>query len=65
MKIDVWTILLIGVGLLWIIGVDSMPVLKVLGFPMCLGAFALWVNYSPLWSKLSRFMEDGLNGKYE
>jgi hypothetical protein len=65
MKIDVWTILLIGVGLLWVIGVDFMPFLRVLGFPMFIGVFTIWVNKSSVFKRLSEFMDDGLAGKYE
>lgn len=56
---------LIVVALLWIIGVDFMPFMKVLGFPLFIGAFAFWAKYSDTFKKLSRFIDDGFDGKFE
>ena len=50
-------LLLIAVMLLWVVGVDSMPILKVLGLPLFIGAFALWVNWSKTFRKLSKWMD--------
>ena len=55
---------LIAAALLWIIGVDFMPFMKVLGFPLFIGAFAFWVKYSDTFKKLSKFMDDGMSGKF-
>lgn len=49
--------LLVAVMLLWVVGVDSMPVMKVLGLPSLIGAFALWVNWSETFRKLSKWMD--------
>lgn len=46
--------LLVAVMLLWVVGVDYMPVLKVLGLPLFICAFALWVNWSKTFRKLSK-----------
>lgn len=56
---------LIGCALLWIIGVDYMPIMKVLGLPLLILAFANWVKHSDAWAKLSNFMDDGLSGKFD
>ena len=56
---------LVGAALLWIIGVDFMPFMKVLGFPLFIGAFAFWVKYSDTFKKLSEWMDDEMSGKYE
>lgn len=56
---------LIVAALLWVIGVDFMQVMKVLGFPLFIGAFAFWVKYSDTFKKLSKFMDDGMSGKFE
>jgi hypothetical protein len=55
---------LIGCAVLWVIGVDSMPFMKVLGLPLVILAFANWVKHSDAWAKLSNFMDNGLEGKY-
>ena len=55
---------LIGCALLWIIGVDYMPIMTVLGLPMFLSAFGIWVKYSGIFKRVSRFMDNGLEGKY-
>lgn len=65
MKNFMSNVILIAVSLLWIIGVDSMPVMKVLGFPLFILAFCFWVKHSTGWKKLSRFIDDGLGGKFE
>ena len=57
--------LLITVGLIWIIGVDSAPIFRVIGFPMFLGAMFVWFKYSNTFKKLSKFMDDGLAGKFD
>jgi uncharacterized membrane protein YvlD (DUF360 family) len=56
--------LLIAVMLLWVVGVDYMPVMKVLGLPLFIGAFALWVNWSNTFSKLSEWMDAGMRGEF-
>ena len=56
---------LIVAALLWIIGVDFMPFMKVLGFPLFIGAFAFWVKYSDTFKKLSEWMDDGMSGKFD
>lgn len=53
--------LLVAVMLLWVVGVDYMPVMKVLGLPLFIGAFALWVNWSKTFSKLSKWVDTGFN----
>lgn len=49
--------LLIAVVLLWVVGVDYFPVMKVLGLPLFIGAFTLWVNWSSTFRKLSKWMD--------
>ena len=49
--------LLVAVALLWIVGVDYTPVMQYLGFPLFIGAFALWVNWSKTFRKLSKWMD--------
>jgi hypothetical protein len=49
--------LLVAVALLWVVGVDYMPVMKVLGLPLFIGAFALWANWSRTFRKLSKWMD--------
>lgn len=56
---------LIVAALLWIIGVDFMPFMKVLGFPLFIGAFAFWVKYSDTFKKFCKFMDDGMSGKFD
>ena len=50
-------VLFVAVGLLWIVGVDYMPIMKVLGLPLFIGAFALWANWSKTFRKLSKWMD--------
>ena len=57
MKTAVSNVLLVAVMLLWVVGVDYMPVMKVLGLPLFIGAFALWVNWSQSWQKVSKWMD--------
>lgn len=57
--------LLIGVGLLWIIGVDSMPFMKALGLPLFIGAMSIWFKYSNTWKIVSNFMDRGINGEFD
>lgn len=56
--------LLVAVMLLWVIGVDYMPFMRVLGLPLFIGAYALWVNYSQSWQKVSKWMDDGFRGEF-
>lgn len=49
--------LLVAVILLWIVGVDYMPVMKVLGLPSFIGAFALWANWSKTFRNLIEWMD--------
>ena len=56
MKTIVSNCLLVAVMLLWVVGVDYMPVMKVLGLPLFIGAFALWVNWSKTFRKVSEWM---------
>ena len=53
--------LLVAVMLLWVVGVDYMPVMKVLGLPLFIGAFALWVNWSSTFRKVSEWMDGEFN----
>lgn len=57
MKTIVSNCLLVAVMLLWVVGVDYMPVMKVLGLPLFIGAFALWVNWSNSWKRISAWMD--------
>ena len=57
MKTIVSNVLPVAVMLLWVVGVDYMPVMKVLGLPLFIGAFALWVNWSKTFRKLSKWMD--------
>lgn len=56
--------LLVAVMLLWVVGVDGMPVMKVLGLPLFIGAFAMWVNWSQSWKRLSEWMDAGMRGEF-
>ena len=64
MKTIVSNVLLVAVMLLWVVGVDYMPVMKVLGLPLFIGAFALWVNWSSTFRKLSKWMDAGMRGEF-
>lgn len=57
MRTAVSNMLLVAVMLLWVVGVDYMPVMKVLGLPLFIGAFALWVNWSKTFRKVSEWMD--------
>lgn len=57
MKTIVSNCLLVAVMLLWVVGVDYMPFMKVLGLPLFIGAFALWANWSETFRKLSKWMD--------
>lgn len=57
MKTVVSNVLLVAVMLLWVVGVDYMPVMKVLGLPLFILAFALWVNWSRTFRKVSEWMD--------
>ena len=59
MKTIVSNVLLVAVMLLWVVGVDYMPVMKVLGLPLLIAAFALWVNWSNTFRKVSEWMDAG------
>ena len=65
MKTIVSNVLLVAVVLLWVVGVDYMPVMKVLGLPTFIGAFALWVNWSQSWKRLSEWMDAGMRGEFD
>lgn len=65
MKNFMSNVILIAVSLLWIIGVDSMPVMRVLGFPLFILAFCFWVKHSNAWKKFCKFMDDGMSGKFD
>ena len=64
MKTVVSNVLLVAVLLLWVVGVDYMPVMKVLGVPLLIGAFALWVNWSSTFRKVSEWMDEDRRGKF-
>lgn len=49
--------LLVASMLLWVVGVDYMPVMKVLGLPLFIGAFTLWVNWSQTFRKVSEWID--------
>ena len=53
--------LLVAVILLWVVGVDYMPVMKVLGLPLFIGACALGVKWSRTFRKLSKWMDAKFN----
>ena len=65
MKTIVSNVLLVAVMLLWVVGVDYMPVMKVLGLPLLIAAFALWVNWSQSWKRLSEWMDAGMRGEFD
>ena len=64
MKTVVSNVLLVAVMLLWVVGVDYMPFMKVLGLPLFVGAFALWVNWSKTVRKVSEWMDAGMRGDF-
>lgn len=64
MKTIVSNVLLVAVMLLWVVGVDYMPFMKVLGLPLFIGAFALWVNWSSTFRKVSEWMDAGMRGEF-
>ena len=53
--------ILATVVLLWVVGVDYMPIMKVLGLPLFIGAFALWVNWSRTFRKVIEWMDAEFN----
>lgn len=61
MKTIVSNVLLVAAMLLWVVGVDYMPVMKVLGLPLFLGAYALWVNWSRTFRKVIEWMDAEFN----
>lgn len=61
MKTIVSNVLLVAVMLLWVVGVDYMPFMKVLGLPLFITAFALWVNWSTTFRKVSEWIDAGFN----
>ena len=46
MKNFIANTVLIAAILIWVIGVDYTPIMKVLGLPICIIAFYLWVKWS-------------------
>lgn len=46
MKSIIANVCLVGAILAWVIGVDYTPVMKVLGLPLTILAFMLWVDWS-------------------
>lgn len=52
--------LLVAIMLLWVVGVDYMPVMKVLGLPLFIGAFVLWVNWSNTFYKVSEWLDKNM-----
>ena len=64
MKTIVSNVLLVAVMLLWVVGVDYMPIMKVLGLPLFICAFALWVNWSSTFRKVSELLDVGMRGEF-
>ena len=64
MKTIISNCLLVAVMLLWVVGVDYMPVMKVLGLPLLIAAFALWVKWSKTFRKVSEWMDAGMRGEF-
>lgn len=58
-------LLLIATCLIWVIGVDSMPFMKVLGFSMFCLAASNWVRHSTWFKAWSQFISDGMRGKFD
>lgn len=56
---------LIGCMLLWVIGVDYMPFMKVLGLPLVILAFANFAKHSNTWVKLSNYIDRGMAGEFD
>lgn len=52
MKSFIANITLLSVMLIWALGVDAAPILKVLGLPMLIGAVMLWVRWSNIAKRL-------------
>jgi uncharacterized membrane protein YvlD (DUF360 family) len=48
MKNIIANIVMVVAILLWVVGVDYTPIMKVLGLPLCLLAFCLWVKWSDI-----------------
>lgn len=65
MKTIVSNVLLVAVMLLWVVGVDYMPIMKALGLPLFIGAFALCANWSKTFRKLSKWMDAGMRGEFD
>lgn len=65
MKELIYNLALIIAGLLWVIGVDSMPFMKVLGLPLFVCAIAYWVKHSNIAKRVLEIMDDGLKGRYD
>ena len=65
MKELIYNLALIIAGLLWAIGVDSMPFMKVLGLPLFVCAIAYWVKHSSIAKRVIGIMDDGLRGRYD
>lgn len=57
MKRYIADVVLIAAGLLWIVGVDYFPVMKWIGLPLNLGAFAIWAKFSPNFEPFCKWIE--------
>lgn len=53
-------IVLVIVALIWIVGVDHVPCLNMVGFPLLLLAIVLWSNWSPRAEKLFDWIDKNL-----
>lgn len=53
-------IVLVSVALIWIVGVDHVPCLKMVGFPLLLLATVLWSNWSPRAEKIFDWIDKNL-----
>lgn len=51
-------VLLVAVMLFWIIGIDYLPVLQYLGFPLLILAVALWAKWSDTYRKLDELIDE-------
>ena len=65
MKELIYNLALIIAGLLWVIGVDSLPFMKVLGLPLFVCAMVYWVKHSRIAKNIMGIMDDGLKGRYD
>ena len=53
-------IVLASVALIWIVGVDHIPVLRVVGFPTMILAIVLWTKWSPRAEKFFEWLDKNL-----